>query len=86
MSLNEGIVIQKAGEAKVVPLPVPELPDDFILIRVHAIGLNPTDWKHIDHWTVIGGIVGCDYAGIVLSVGKDVTKDFKKGGTRVSFL
>ena len=76
----KAIVYKELGVAKVVDRPVPKLRDDYILIKVVAIALNPTDWKHIE-----GGIAapdcicGVDYAGIVEEVGSKVTKDFKKG-------
>jgi NADPH:quinone reductase-like Zn-dependent oxidoreductase len=59
--------------------PIPKLRDDYILVKVHSVALNPTDWKHIDFLATEGALVGCDYAGTVEEVGKDVTKPFKKG-------
>jgi NADPH:quinone reductase-like Zn-dependent oxidoreductase len=58
---------------------IPALRDDYILVKVVAIALNPTDWKHIDFLAPVGAIIGCDYAGIVEEVGEAVTKPFKKG-------
>lgn len=74
--------------AKVIPdAPVPEVPADYLLVKVIAVALNPTDWKHIDfiaqpdyHHTV-----GCDYAGIVVSVGSAVTKSFQPGDRIAGF-
>ena len=43
------------------------------------MALNPTDWKHIDYLAPPGVLVGCDYAGVVQDVGKDVKKSFQKG-------
>ena len=48
MSKNQAIVVQKAGEAKVVDVTVPKLRDDYIIVKTKAIALNPTDWKHVD--------------------------------------
>ncbi|RDL36909.1 Uncharacterized protein BP5553_06261 [Venustampulla echinocandica] len=65
----------------VTTIPVPELRPTYLLIKVHSVALNPTDWKHIagglhgDPWS----IVGCDYAGTVVSIGSEVTKSFKVG-------
>lgn len=39
--------------------------DDYILIKVKAVALNPTDWKHIAFISPPGSKIGCDYAGIV---------------------
>jgi NADPH:quinone reductase-like Zn-dependent oxidoreductase len=41
---------------------------------VSHVAQNPTDWKHV-HFAFAkpGSIVGCDFAGEVVEVGKDVT-------------
>ena len=65
-------------------LPRPEPKPDEILVQVHAVGLNPVDNKLRE-----GGMkpllrlqlpatLGCDLAGVVLEVGRDVTR-FKPG-------
>ncbi|KIM99671.1 hypothetical protein OIDMADRAFT_42719 [Oidiodendron maius Zn] len=59
--------------------PVPTLRDDYILVKTVAVALNPTDWKHVDYFAPPEALIGCDYAGIVEEVGKDVKKPFKKG-------
>ncbi|KAL4924112.1 zinc-binding alcohol dehydrogenase family protein [Aspergillus undulatus] len=77
---TKAIVFVDKGHASIQEVPTPRLRDDYILIKVHAVGLNPTDWKHIDGPnTTAGSRVGCDYAGIVEAVGPKVTKEFKKG-------
>ena len=38
--------------------------DDYILIKVEAVALNPTDWKHVT-FAPVGAKIGCDYAGTV---------------------
>ena len=77
--INHAVVTVKAGEAKVVESTVPKLRDDYILVKVKAVALNPTDWKHVAWLTDAGSRIGCDYAGIVEEVGSKVTKNFKKG-------
>ena len=60
-----------------VPDPVLEGPQD-VLVRLHAAGLNPVDYK----LRRAGGfypnrlplILGCDGAGVVEAIGKAVTK------------
>ncbi|OHE94670.1 TOXD protein [Colletotrichum orchidophilum] len=79
MSSNHAIVIQGAGKAQVVEASVPKLRDDYLIVKVVAVALNPTDVAHIDLFAVTGARVGCDYAGIVEEVGSKVTKAFKKG-------
>ncbi|KAK4121612.1 GroES-like protein [Parathielavia appendiculata] len=75
----KAVVITKPGTAEVKAVPLPTLPDDYILVRVTAVALNPTDWKHVDQDFTIGTRSGCDYAGIVEAVGPKVTKPFVKG-------
>nr|AGQ43603.1 short chain dehydrogenase [Alternaria jesenskae] len=58
---------------------IPKLRDDYLLVRTVSIALNPTDWKHILRLSPPDCLIGCDYAGIVEKVGKDVGKPFKKG-------
>ncbi|KAI9812614.1 MAG: hypothetical protein M1827_004603 [Pycnora praestabilis] len=86
-STMRAIVIQGPKQAKLVSdAPVPKLRDEYILVKVVAVALNPTDWKHIDFLADKGAIVGCDYAGIVEEVGKGVRKDFKKGDRIAGFV
>jgi NADPH:quinone reductase-like Zn-dependent oxidoreductase len=54
MSQNYAIVVQKPGEAAKQEVPIPKLRDDYILVKVVAVALNPTDWKHIDFLTSKG--------------------------------
>lgn len=76
----KAVVITKPGTAEVKTVPLPTLPEDYILVRTTAVALNPTDWKHIDMaGPPVGARVGCDYAGIVEQVGPRVTKAFAKG-------
>lgn len=60
--------------------PIPRLRDDYILVKVSTFALNPTDWKHLDN-NLVGddALVGCDFAGTVIEVGKEVTKKWSKG-------
>jgi NADPH:quinone reductase-like Zn-dependent oxidoreductase len=45
---------------------VPELPSpDHVLIRILAVGLNPTDYKMVTNFYMEGNTVGCDFSGIV---------------------
>ncbi|KAL4947168.1 chaperonin 10-like protein [Aspergillus filifer] len=68
------------GLARIETLPTPTLHPHQILIKPNAVGLNPTDWKHIDGAnTLPGSRIGCDYAGTVVAVGSAVTKPFKVG-------
>jgi NADPH:quinone reductase-like Zn-dependent oxidoreductase len=66
---NKAIVIQSAGIATIEEVSTPRLRDEYLLVKTHAVALNPTDWKHIHYIPTKGARVGCDYAGEVLEVG-----------------
>ncbi|MBO2450380.1 NADP-dependent oxidoreductase [Actinomadura barringtoniae] len=47
-----------------------------VLVRVHAAGVNPTDWKHRAHKIFLGDppfVLGWDVSGVVEEVGFGVT-------------
>lgn len=43
MSQTKAVVVVKQGEATVQSVSIPKLRDDYILIKVKAVALNPTD-------------------------------------------
>lgn len=63
-----------------VPRPQPE-PGE-ILIRIHAAGVNPIDWKiregYLKDRVTLPMILGRDFSGVVYTIGSDVSK-FKEG-------
>jgi NADPH:quinone reductase-like Zn-dependent oxidoreductase len=82
------IVIKGFGnEPELAELPVPEPGHGEILVRIHAAGMNPFDWKVIDG--ALKGVVdhafplvmGSDGAGVVEEVGPGV--DSFRPGDRV---
>ncbi|KAH8647969.1 chaperonin 10-like protein [Xylariales sp. PMI_506] len=81
MAVTQKAIVVTADhqESLVQDRPLPTLRDDSVLVKTVSVGLNPTDWKHIQFFAPIGSLIGCDYAGIVEEVGKDVKKPFKKG-------
>ena len=79
------VVIPGFGtEPELADLPVPAPGPDEILVRVHAAGMNPFDWKVaegalegvVDHKFPV--VMGSDGAGIVEQVGADVAR-FRPG-------
>lgn len=80
------IVVEPRKDGLVTDRPIPTLRDDYILIKTVSVGLNPTDWKHVAYLSPPGVLVGCDYAGVVEAVGKDVKKPFKKGDRICGFV
>jgi NADPH:quinone reductase-like Zn-dependent oxidoreductase len=75
---------------KLAEIERPAPADDQILVRVHAVSVNPYDWHFIEGTpyfmrAMIGGLrkpkdirIGVDFAGTVEAVGKNVTQ-FKPG-------
>ncbi|KAF2734821.1 GroES-like protein [Polyplosphaeria fusca] len=71
--------IQSPNHAAVQDVPIPSLRSpDHVIVRPVAVALNPTDWKHIT-WVKTHPTVGCDFAGVVESVGDSPAKAWKKG-------
>lgn len=77
----KALKIQENNTAAVVAdAATPKVRPGYVLIKTKAVGLNPTDWKHIDRGMGgVGATLGCDLAGEVVEVGTDVQKDLKKG-------
>ncbi|KAK3615960.1 hypothetical protein LTR56_026278 [Elasticomyces elasticus] len=75
----KAIVVVKSGHAAVVEKAEPELRPDWVKVKVRAVALNPTDWKHIDFFARGGETVGCDFSGIVTEIGSAVTSNIKVG-------
>ena len=60
-------------------VPKPTISPDEILVKVRAVALNPTDFKHIDMVSPPGCIIGCDYAGEVAEVGTNAAGSWAVG-------
>ena len=45
---NYGLIRKATGVAAFERIPVPTLPDDYLLIRVVTVAVNPTDWTTLD--------------------------------------
>ena len=87
MATTRAIVVGPVEKAVIVAdVPIPELRDQYVLVKVHAVALNPTDWEHIDYGNAdVGARIGSDYAGVVEKVGATVTK-FKEGDRIAGFV
>lgn len=76
-------------EVSVRELPIPEPSNGEVLIRVHAVALNPVDANYVLHPLAEQEqrIIGTDFAGIVTAVGPDLgsSSDLRaKVGARVA--
>lgn len=65
--------------ADVKDIPIPSISSNQILVKVHAVALNPTDFKHIDLLSPPHSVVGNDFAGEVTQVGDEAAKLWKVG-------
>ncbi|CAK7205110.1 hypothetical protein SEUCBS139899_007875 [Sporothrix eucalyptigena] len=70
-SLGQGVELKDVA--------VPTILDDEILVKVLAVALNPTDFKHIDFISPPHSIIGCDYVGEVAKVGRNAAKAWNIG-------
>ncbi|KAM0718767.1 hypothetical protein Q7P37_005838 [Cladosporium fusiforme] len=64
------LIIQGKGEARLHDdLPIPSPDPGQILIRTHAVALNPSDWMSLDLFPRAGAGMGYDFAGTVTELG-----------------
>src|ERR1700677_1475864 len=83
----KAVVIHNFGGPDVLSyedIPIPKIGPDEVLIKVHAAGVNPVDWKIREGkmkdliWYRFPIILGLDMSGIVMNAGSLVTR-FKTG-------
>ena len=74
-------IVVDGTSATVTSRPLPKLRPTYMLVKVNAIALNPTDWKHVHRKLAApgGSMSGCDYAGTVVEVGDAVNKSYNPG-------
>ncbi|KAE8246717.1 hypothetical protein A4X13_0g5661 [Tilletia indica] len=65
----QALVTADVHTAKVdlVDTPKPD-PSSQALIKILSVTLNPTDWKHVEFISPPGKVVGCDFAGQIVSL------------------
>ncbi|KAL2810563.1 chaperonin 10-like protein [Aspergillus granulosus] len=72
--------------ARITEIPIPEINDDEVLVKVTAVALNPIDYKDIDIVSPWNSVAGCDYAGTVTNVGKNAARNWKVGERIAGFV
>lgn len=73
------IVVIADRQAAIKDRPIPSIPDGAVLVKVKALAINPTDWKHVSQGIAdVGALCGCDFSGIVEELGAGVT-EYEKG-------
>jgi len=74
------LVIHDNKKLVLEELDIPKYGPKDLLIKVTHVAQNPTDWKHLHFgFSKPGSIVGCDFAGEVVEIGKEATGNYKKG-------
>lgn len=53
--------------------PLPILRPDEVLVHTRAVAINPCDYKMHERFPCPGAVDGCDFAGVVVGLGSDVT-------------
>ncbi|KAG9127727.1 hypothetical protein FRC07_010339 [Ceratobasidium sp. 392] len=82
----KALVAQEGKTVGVQDIPLPTPDETEVLIRVHSIAQNPTDWKHADNISKPGNLMGCDFAGTVVKLGSDTITSVKVGDTVAGFV
>jgi len=81
------VVLEKGRTALVIDKAIPPLIPRGILVKIKAIALNPTDWKHVDYYLKTGDSIGCDFAGDIVELGSEAKdKGFKVGDAVSGFV
>lgn len=69
-SKQTAIVQHENGELKVTrDVPLPKVGADIVLVKVHAVALNPCDYKMASRFPSPGAVDGCDFSGTVVAQG-----------------
>ena len=50
-TLADSFAFHCVGKAEIQEVPLPKLRDDYVLVKVNCVALNPTDWYRITHTT-----------------------------------
>ncbi|PMD34437.1 putative ToxD-like zinc binding oxidoreductase [Hyaloscypha variabilis F] len=77
-SIGQGVAVKH--------IPVPQISDHQILVKVHSVALNPIDFMSIDFLGSRDSVLGCDYAGKVIEVGKNAPGSWKVGDRVAGFV
>jgi len=83
---HQAVIVQADTTIKTEERPVPSISDNEILVKVSAIAINPSDWKHARRSTIPGTILGCDFAGIVVQAGSNLRVPVRVGDKVASSL
>lgn len=57
-STSRAVICTEKGQAAVKDVPVPSVREGYVLVKVKAVALNPTDWKSIHSGGATGTKIG----------------------------
>ncbi len=75
-NMMKAAVVEKPNEIKVKQVPVPEIDDDEVLIKVKNTGICGTDWSiYTGKYSAdkLPLIAGHEFSGVIAKVGKKST-------------
>ncbi|KAJ5771102.1 uncharacterized protein N7511_003153 [Penicillium nucicola] len=87
LKIQSAVVVKAQGEGQVVDdisIPSPEVGQ--LLVRTHAVGLNPSDWMALDTYGRPGAGLGYDFSGEVVELGEGVRNDWSIGDRVAGFV
>ena len=80
-NMMKAAVFEKVGQIKVKEVPVPEIGDNDVLIKVKYTGICGTDWSIYNGWysaDKLPMIPGHEFSGVIAKLGKNA-RDLKEG-------
>lgn len=87
LKTQSAIIMKSAGEAHVEQnLSIPSPDAGQLLIKVHAVALNPSDWMALDMLGRPGAGLGYDFSGEIVEIGEDVRVSWKVGDRVAGFV
>ncbi|WWC85193.1 uncharacterized protein L201_000052 [Kwoniella dendrophila CBS 6074] len=75
---------EKANWANVKEINVPQPGDNEVLVKVAYAAQNAGDWKLASFISTEDSILGCDYSGTIVKLGKNLRSDSLKVGDRIA--
>lgn len=87
LKLQSAVIVKCQGEGKVVndlSIPSPEIGQ--LLVRTHAVGINPSDWMALDTFARPGAGMGYDFSGEVVEIGEGVHDRWSVGDRVAGFV
>ncbi|SCV68520.1 BQ2448_641 [Microbotryum intermedium] len=82
---SQAIIVEDKGSVAVQTVDTPQAGQGEIVVKVEAVALNPTDWKHRDFVSPPGAGLSCDFSGRVVELGQGV-KNVLEGDRVAGFI